>query len=110
MSESVYILITTYFYLGLEGIFFTLLLILTVKLSTDNVVKVLAFNMDGAQRDNTWIEYSEVPVKVSGDYTLCLRFNVWVFRLLTAVIYILNSLDYDEDRKSDWEFCLHRNL
>ncbi|MPC28541.1 hypothetical protein E2C01_021750 [Portunus trituberculatus] len=58
-------------------------------------VKVLTLNRDGAQRGNTLAEYGE-PIAVRGDYTLCLRFNIIVFRLLTAVIYILDQKDYDE--------------
>ncbi|XP_063883285.1 uncharacterized protein LOC135112636 [Scylla paramamosain] len=58
-------------------------------------VKVLTLNGDGAQRGNTLAEYGK-PIAVRDDYTLCLRFNIIVFRLLTAVIYIVDQKDYDE--------------
>ena len=61
-------------------------------------MRVLTLNSDGAQRGNTWFEYGK-PVGVRGDYTLCLRFNIIVFRLLTAVIYILDKRDYDSYRE-----------
>ncbi|XP_071529468.1 uncharacterized protein [Panulirus ornatus] len=59
-------------------------------------VRVLTFSGDGVQRDNTWIKYGET-VHLPKDYTLCLRFNIWVFRLLTAVVYLLATQDYDDD-------------
>lgn len=62
-------------------------------------VRVLTINGDGEQRGNTWAKYNST-VAVKGDYTLCLRFNIIVFRLLTAVIYILDRKDNDVYRKS----------
>lgn len=62
-------------------------------------VRVLTFNGDGVQRATTWASYGGPAVSLPGDYTLCLRFNIWVFRLLTAVLYLLPNDDPDEDRK-----------
>lgn len=62
-------------------------------------MRVLTLNGDGEQRGNTFAEYN-ATVAVTGDYTLCLRFNIIVFRLLTAVIYILDQKEYDLYRKS----------
>ncbi|MPC11863.1 Glycine receptor subunit alpha-4 [Portunus trituberculatus] len=59
-------------------------------------VRVLTFNGDGRQRATTWASYKDV-VRLPGDYTVCLRFNIWVFRLLTAVLYLLPTTDPDED-------------
>lgn len=61
---------------------------------------VMTFNGDGVQRDSTYAVYSGGAVRLPGSYTLCLRFNVWVFRLLTAVLYLLSTDDPDEDRKT----------
>ncbi|KAK8407781.1 hypothetical protein O3P69_002371 [Scylla paramamosain] len=65
----------------------------------DAGVRVLTFNGDGRQRGTTWASYGDPAVRLSGDYTVCLRFNIWVFRLLTAVLYLLPTDDPDEDRK-----------
>lgn len=62
-------------------------------------MRVLTFNGDGVQRATTWASYGGPAVSLPGDYTLCLRFNIWVFRLLTAVLYLLPNDDPDEDRK-----------
>ncbi|KAG7158336.1 hypothetical protein Hamer_G032103, partial [Homarus americanus] len=62
-------------------------------------VQVMRFNGDGARRSDTWLEYGDAPLVVTGDYTLCLRFNIQVFRLLTAIIYLLDTTDYDRFRE-----------
>ncbi|XP_076058520.1 uncharacterized protein LOC143035535 [Oratosquilla oratoria] len=59
-------------------------------------VGVVSFNQDGAQRPTTWMTYN-ATVRLPGDSTICVRFNIGVFRLLTAVIYLLATHDYDED-------------
>lgn len=67
--------------------------------TTSEAIRVLTFNGDGVQRPNTYARYGGDAVNLPGSYTLCLRFNVWVFRLLTAVLYLLPTDDPDEDRK-----------
>lgn len=72
------------------------------------LVGVMTFNGDGVQRGSTYAVYSGDAVRLPGSYTLCLRFNVWVFRLLTAVLYLLSTDDPDEDRKMPaLTTCLH---
>ncbi|ROT62341.1 putative neuronal pentraxin-1-like [Penaeus vannamei] len=62
-----------------------------------NPIRVLVFNGDGAQRETTWAQYG-ATVRAAGDYTLCLRFNIWVFRLLTAGGLPALHEDFDDDR------------
>ncbi|KAK4329205.1 hypothetical protein Pmani_000433 [Petrolisthes manimaculis] len=62
------------------------------------MVRVVSFNLDRVQRGNTWIDYGE-EVAVREDYTLCLRFNLKVFRLLSSVIYLLDKSNYDNARE-----------
>ncbi|XP_042235290.1 uncharacterized protein LOC121874999 [Homarus americanus] len=86
---------------GQRSVLAVLVIIMTARITSSQkggggTIRVLSFNMDGAQRDNTWIKYGE-SVRMAEDYTLCVRFNIWVFRLLTAVIYFLATQDYDED-------------
>nr|XP_053628974.1 uncharacterized protein LOC128686190 [Cherax quadricarinatus] len=59
-------------------------------------VRVVTFNGDGAERGTTLMKYTKV-VRMVRDYTLCLRFNVHLFRILNAVIYFLTATNYDED-------------
>ncbi|KAK7084747.1 hypothetical protein SK128_000421 [Halocaridina rubra] len=59
-------------------------------------IKVLSFNEDGRQRASTWVKYNDT-IEVPEDYTMCLRFNIGVFRLLTAVVYLLKTSDNDDD-------------
>ncbi|XP_068250178.1 uncharacterized protein [Palaemon carinicauda] len=61
-----------------------------------DAIRVLSFNSDGQQRGDTWIRYN-TSVDVPRDYTLCVRFNIKVFRILTAVIYLFNVRDFDDD-------------
>lgn len=69
-----------------------------------NVIRVVSFNLDRVQRDNTWLEYGE-KVAIREDYTLCLRFNLKVFRLLSSVIYLLDKDNYDNAREFPSLFC-----
>lgn len=74
----------------------------------ETAVGVMTFNGDGVQRGTTYALYGGPAVSLPGSYTLCLRFNVWVFRLLTAVLYLLSTNDPDEDRKMPaLTTCLH---
>ncbi|XP_076058656.1 uncharacterized protein LOC143035676 [Oratosquilla oratoria] len=50
-------------------------------------VGVATFNEDGQRRITTWMKYN-TTIRIGVDMTLCFRFNIGVFRLLTAVIYI----------------------
>ncbi|XP_069192750.1 uncharacterized protein [Procambarus clarkii] len=57
-------------------------------------VRVLTFNRDGGRRGTTWLQYGQ-QIALRADYTLCFRFNIIVFRLETAVVYILDAEDYE---------------
>ena len=72
--------------------------IIRTQLCSFTSVAILSANEDGAQRADTWAQYGDV-VSIAGDSTLCLRFNIRVFRLLTAVLYLFDVNDSDDDRE-----------
>ena len=67
-------------------------------------VRVLSANLDGMQRGDTWAKRDGM-VTLSGDSTICLRFNIAVFRLQTSVLYLFNKGDQDVDSEFLGEKC-----
>ncbi|KAK7084709.1 hypothetical protein SK128_015489, partial [Halocaridina rubra] len=60
----------------------------------EKTIKVITFNPDGKQRSTTSMRLAR-DIQDSPSYTLCLRFNIWVFRLYNAMIYLQNIIDAD---------------
>ncbi|XP_047736395.1 uncharacterized protein LOC125177878 [Hyalella azteca] len=73
-----------------------LVLAATLSSSTAQSVKVLTANPDGAQRGDTWAQLNG-SVQITSDSSICLRFRIRVFRLLTAVLYLFDIRDSYSD-------------